>query len=74
MKALELKVMQEENQAKIDAWNEEDRLRKERQAAEEKEKHDRIARANESLTDAQNFTNGLNALNDFALQVKLNQF
>lgn len=28
MKALELKVMQEENQAKIDAWNEEDRLRK----------------------------------------------
>ena len=29
MKALELKVMQEENQAKIDAWNEEERLRKE---------------------------------------------
>ena len=28
--------------------------------------------SNESLTDAQNFTNGLNALNDFALQVKLN--
>lgn len=28
MKALELKVMQEENQAKIDAWNEEERLRK----------------------------------------------
>ena len=72
MKALELKVMQEENQAKIDAWNEEERLRKERQAAEEKEKQDRIARSNESLTDAQNFTNGLNALNDFALQVKLN--
>ena len=36
--------MQEENQAKIDAWNEEERLRKERQAAEEKEKQDRIAR------------------------------
>lgn len=72
MKALELKVMQEENQDKIDAWNEEERLRKERQAAEEKEKQERIARANESLTDAQNFTNGLNALNDFALQVKLN--
>lgn len=72
MKALELKVMQEENQAKIDAWNEEDRLRKERQAAEGKEKQDRIARANELLIDAQNFTNGLNALNDFALQVKLN--
>lgn len=72
MKALELKVMQEENQAKIDAWNEEERLRKEKQAAEEKEKQDRIARTNESLTDAQNFTNGLNALNDFALQVKLN--
>lgn len=72
MEALELKVEKEKNQAKIDAWNEEDRLRKERQAAEEKEKQDRIARANESLTDAQNFTNGLNALNDFALQVKLN--
>lgn len=28
MKALELKVMQEESQAKIDAWNEEERLRK----------------------------------------------
>ena len=28
IKALELKVMREENQAKIDAWNEEDRLRK----------------------------------------------
>ena len=69
---LERKAEKEENQDKIDAWNEEERLRKERQAAEEKEKQERIARANESLTDAQNFTNGLNALSEFALQVKLN--
>lgn len=38
----------------------------------EKEKQERIAKANELLTDAQNFTNGLNALSEFALQVKLN--